>query len=154
MTGRPAPYHVDEQVQIGCRGAPVADRRAQRDVSTVDSCTREHPVVVEQRLAEPAVDGVQVRLGATGRPIPEADHVQRYLGQPLQTPCAGHTLWAFNARHLAYLKQFLQAELRERRGTANASVISRLPTWIKEAKHRDAALRAVERLEHSLTTGR
>ncbi|OLB91051.1 MAG: hypothetical protein AUI15_23470 [Actinobacteria bacterium 13_2_20CM_2_66_6] len=87
--------------------------------------------------------------------VPDA-LVDNCFGPPLwlQTPCAGHTLWAFNARHLAYLKQFLQAELRERRGTANASVISRLPTWIKEAKHRDAALRAVERLEHSLTTGR
>jgi hypothetical protein len=63
-------------------------------------------------------------------------------------------LWAFNARHLAYLEQFLQVEMRERRGTANASVISRLPIWIKEAKHRDAALRAVQRLEHSLAAGR
>jgi hypothetical protein len=87
--------------------------------------------------------------------VPDA-LVDNCFGLPLwlQTPCAGHTLWAFNARHLAYLKQFLEAELRERRGTANASVISRLPAWIKEAKHRDATLRAVERLERSLASGR
>jgi hypothetical protein len=87
--------------------------------------------------------------------VPEA-LVDSCFGLPLwlHTPCAGHTLWAFNARHLAYLKQFLQAELRERRGTANASVISRLPAWMKDAKHRDQVLRAVERLEHSLTAAR
>jgi hypothetical protein len=84
--------------------------------------------------------------------VPDA-LVDNCFGLPLwmQTPCAGHTLWAFNARHLAYLKEFLEAEVRERRGTANASVISRLPAWLKSAKHRDDALRAVERLEHLLT---
>jgi hypothetical protein len=47
--------------------------------------------------------------------------VDNCFGLPLwlQTPCIGRTLWAFNARHLAYLKQFLQAELRERRGAGN-----------------------------------
>jgi hypothetical protein len=87
--------------------------------------------------------------------VPDA-LVDNCFGLPLwlQTPCAGHTLRAFDARHLAYLKAFLQAELRERRGTANASVISRLPTWIKDAKHRDAALHAVQRLERSLTAPR
>ncbi len=54
-------------------------------------------------------------------PLPAA-LVDNCFGLPLwlQTPCAGHTLWAFNARHLEYLKDFLQAEVRERRGTANA----------------------------------
>lgn len=87
--------------------------------------------------------------------VPDA-LVDNCFGLPLwlQTPCAGHTLWAFNARHLAYLKEFLQAELRERHGTANASVISRLPAWMKSAKHRDEALRAVQRLEYSLTAAR
>jgi hypothetical protein len=87
--------------------------------------------------------------------VPDA-LVDSCFGLPLwlQTPCVGHTLWAFNGRHLAYLKEFLQAELRERRGTANASVISRLPAWVKVAKHREAALRAVGRLERSLATPR
>jgi hypothetical protein len=78
--------------------------------------------------------------------------VDNCFGLPLwlQIPCAGHTLWAFNARHLAYLKEFVQAGLRERHGTANASVVSRLPGWLKQAKHRGEALRAVERLERLL----
>ena len=72
----------------------------------------------------------------------------------MQTPCAGHTLWAFNARHLGYLKGFIQADLRERRGTHNRSVVSRLPGWLKQAKHRDEALRGVARLERRLVDGR
>lgn len=78
--------------------------------------------------------------------------VDNCFGLPLwlQTPCAGTTLWAFNAHHLAYLKEFVQAELRERQGMTGASVASRLPAWLKQAKHRGEALRAVERLERLL----
>jgi len=87
--------------------------------------------------------------------VPDA-LVDNCFGLPLwlQTPCVGHVLWAFNARHLAYLKDFLQADLRERRGTANASVVSRLPGWLKQAKHRSEALRAVGHLERLLVEGR
>jgi hypothetical protein len=75
--------------------------------------------------------------------------VDSCFGLPLrlQAPCAGRTLWAFNAEHLAYLKEYLQADLRERRVTRNASVASRLPGWLKSAKHRDGAVRAAEHLE-------
>jgi hypothetical protein len=83
--------------------------------------------------------------------VPDA-LVDSCFGLPLwlQTPCAGHTLWAFNLRHLVYLKQFVGAELRGRRVMTNASVVSRLPAWLKDAKHRQAVLRAAERLERSL----
>lgn len=71
----------------------------------------------------------------------------------LRTPCAGHTLWAFNERHLAYLEEFVRADLRERLGTANASVVSRLPAWLKQAKHRGEVLRAIGRLRVQLPAG-
>jgi hypothetical protein len=80
--------------------------------------------------------------------VPEA-LVDSCFGLPLrlQTSCAGRTLWAFNARHLAYVKEYLQADLRERRVMRNASVASRLPGWLKSAKNRDEAVRAAGRLE-------
>lgn len=66
----------------------------------------------------------------------------------LQVPCAGQVFWAFDARHLAHLKEFIQADLRERCGATNASVMSRLPGWLEEARLRAVALRAVDlRLE-------
>jgi hypothetical protein len=78
--------------------------------------------------------------------------VDSCFGLPLrlQTPCAGRTLWALNAAHLAFLKEYLRADLRKRRGVRNASVASRLPGWLKSAKHRDDAARAVARLETML----
>ncbi|HEX9038575.1 MAG TPA: hypothetical protein VF808_16455 [Ktedonobacterales bacterium] len=69
----------------------------------------------------------------------------------LQTPCAGHTFWALNPAHLAWLESFLAADLREdvspvRRKTA----VSALPQWLILARRRDEALRAAARLRARL----
>lgn len=81
-----------------------------------------------------------VRLGAP---------VDPYYGFPLwlRIACAGHTLWAYNRRHLAFLRDFSAAPLRERSPGRNASLASRLPGWLKQASNRDAVARAVARLE-------
>jgi transcription elongation factor Elf1 len=111
--------------------------------------------VPQSRLVTMTCDGcgtsTDVSYGMWPVTVPDA-LVDNCFGLPLrlQVPCAGHVLWAFNARHLAYLKEFLQADLRQRRGATNASVVSRLPGWLKQAKHRAEALRAVERLERLL----
>ncbi len=68
----------------------------------------------------------------------------------LQTSCAGHVLWAYNGRHLAFLRDYVAADLRERVPNANSSLASRLPRWIKAAKHRDAVGRGIARLEKKL----
>ena len=72
----------------------------------------------------------------------------------LQVPCCGQTLWAYNAAHLDYLAAFVGATLRGRRrdahGWANASLASRLPTWIKLARHRDKVLRGLALLRERL----
>jgi transcription elongation factor Elf1 len=54
----------------------------------------------------------------------------------LQIPCCNTILWAYNAAHLQFLKAFVGASLRERKPNLNGSLASRLPTWIKQAKHR------------------
>jgi hypothetical protein len=73
----------------------------------------------------------------------------------LRTPCAGHTLWAYNARHLDALEAFVRAPLRERRPPAggtwrNQAWVSRIPRWISSAGNRDAVLRAIGRLRARL----
>lgn len=69
----------------------------------------------------------------------------------LQTPCCGHVLWAYNARHLAYLERFVQATLRERVVSGrNRSLASRLPEWIKSGVHRDDVLAGIGRLRARL----
>lgn len=72
----------------------------------------------------------------------------------LKTPCCGHSLWAFNMRHLDLLEAYVSAELRERKrdayGYTNSSVASRLPKWIKSAKNRDKLLSAIVKLRDTV----
>jgi hypothetical protein len=73
----------------------------------------------------------------------------------LQVGCCGHTLWAYNREHLTFLEAFVGAKLRERLhdpklGWANASLASRLPKWVKSARHRGEILAALETLAEKL----
>ena len=85
-------------------------------------------------------------------PAPAGEARDAYFGLPLwlQTPCCGEVLWAVNPGHLRFLRQYIGAALRERTPNLNRSLASRLPTWMKVAKHRDEVLRGIERLEASL----
>ena len=74
-----------------------------------------------------------------------------FFGLPLwlQAPCCGETLWAYNAEHLEYLEAYVGATLRRHvhdaeRGWSNASVASRLPTWLTSSKNRAAVLGCLE----------
>jgi hypothetical protein len=75
-----------------------------------------------------------------------------YFGLPLflQTRCGRHTLWAINPAHLAFLRRYVAATLREERPFAHHSLVTRLPTWLKRASARAPVLRAVARLEARL----
>jgi hypothetical protein len=67
----------------------------------------------------------------------------------LKTATRFGTLWAYNYPHLFALKQFISANLRERLCDAgNAAWTSRLPTWMKQARHRKELLKAIARLEN------
>lgn len=73
----------------------------------------------------------------------------------LSVSCAGDTLWALNREHLALVKRFVGATLRERArdtefGWQNQSLLNRLPKWIQSAKHRDEILRGIRKLEAKL----
>ncbi len=65
----------------------------------------------------------------------------------LQTPCCGHVLWAYNSRHLSFLRRYVSADLREQLVVKNQSLANSLPTWIKTAKNRDAVLKGLDRLD-------
>lgn len=61
--------------------------------------------------------------------------------------CGGRVLWAFNAAHLALLRDFVTARLRERGEARNRmTLVARLPRWLKSAKNRDEVLRVITRL--------
>lgn len=71
----------------------------------------------------------------------------------LQTNFREHLLWAYNYEHLAYLRNFVQAKLRERgiepRNTIrkNSSMASRLPVFLTKASYRDALTTLIDNLE-------
>lgn len=84
--------------------------------------------------------------------VPDSAPVDHFTGLPLwlQTPCAGHVLWAWNVWHLDFIERYVSADLRERTPDINTSLASRLPRWIKSAKHRDDVLKGIARLRARL----
>jgi ribosomal protein S27AE len=84
------------------------------------------------------------------------------LGQPIDcyfrlplwyaTDFKGEELFAYNRRHLQFLKEFIGDKLRGRRetehGWSNRSLESRLPKWIQAAKNREGLLKKIEQLEN------
>jgi hypothetical protein len=98
--------------------------------------------------------GAPNRRALTRGPGTGAEVRDDYFGLSLwlQTECGGHVLWAKNEGHLLFLERYVAADLRERTPNMNGSLPSRLPTWIKLAKHRDEVLRCLQRLRASLIT--
>ena len=74
----------------------------------------------------------------------------------LQTDCCGHKLWAFNAEHLRFLRDYVSADhrvhARDEHGWSNRSLANRLPKWMSSAKNRANVLRAIDRLAASRGT--
>lgn len=71
----------------------------------------------------------------------------------LQIPTRHGKIFVYNPQHLAELKQFIQADLREHHTDIyyrNSSYFSRLPAWIKSARHRKEILKAIARLEQMI----
>jgi predicted RNA-binding Zn-ribbon protein involved in translation (DUF1610 family) len=86
-----------------------------------------------------AIKFTSVRLGEPCDP---------YFGYPLWLQKAiGHdVLWAYNRRHLTFLKDFVRAGIRPRSRHANGSLASRLPSWIAKGTRRANVLKHLETL--------
>ncbi|MFD0556901.1 hypothetical protein FB566_2154 [Stackebrandtia endophytica] len=67
----------------------------------------------------------------------------------LRADFRGRVLWAVNERHLSFLERFVAAGIREQ-CPGNSSLASRLPAWIKSAKHRPALVAALRKLRATL----
>ncbi|MFD0765672.1 hypothetical protein ACFQZI_12480 [Mucilaginibacter lutimaris] len=80
---------------------------------------------------------------ATGKPSED------YFGLPLwlEADFRGHNLLAYNYKHLAYLKQYISADLRERSNRSHWTMVEKLPTWMTSAKNRDKIIKLISDLE-------
>ena len=78
--------------------------------------------------------------------------IDPWFGLPLwlHTHVRGQVLWALNAEHLAFMRGYVSATLRERQPGRNQSVASRLPRWLKDASMREPVLKGIEELEEKL----
>lgn len=89
------------------------------------------------------------------RSVPHDRAIDPHLGLPLllltQARCG--TVWVYNRRHLDELKAYVGAKLRRRRDAGHWSMFSRLPAWMKSARHRDAVLKSLDRIQAMLPPG-
>ena len=71
----------------------------------------------------------------------------------LQDRVAGHVLWAWNAEHVDLIEAYVGATLRtrpHRPRPAPASLLERLPPWVKAAGNREEVLAALTRMRDRL----
>lgn len=143
------------------RAAPAqSDKPASEQSFDPRRCTCPHCAFVEEWNKDtPAKSGPQestfqlamARRGRVSASIVIGGPADWYFRHPLwlQTSCCGHVLWAYNAAHLAFLREYVQADLRERVPVQNTNntLASRLPRWMKSAKNRDEVLKGIARLD-------
>ncbi|WP_205324503.1 hypothetical protein [Glycomyces sp. YM15] len=67
----------------------------------------------------------------------------------LQTEFRGRLLWAVNEPDLDFLERFVAAGVREQ-SRGNSTLASRLPAWIKSAKHHPALVKALAGMRATL----
>ena len=68
----------------------------------------------------------------------------------LQTNCCNHILWAYNKEHILALKTYIASKQRGQCTRSKWSMITRLPQWMKSAKHRLAILKGLDQLDERL----
>jgi hypothetical protein len=71
------------------------------------------------------------------------------FGLPLwfQTDVRGNLFWALNREHLLEIKNYVGSKLRERKVKSYTTMVEKLPTFIRDAKNREAIIKAIERLQ-------
>ncbi len=103
-----------------------------------------------QLKAECARCGGQTLISvSTTRQLREARCCDPHFGLPLRlaTSTRHGTVWAYNLRHVQELSGYVSARLRVRQDSSNSAMFSRLPRWMKLAKHREEIAKALSKLD-------
>ncbi|MDF1561580.1 MAG: hypothetical protein P1V51_00980 [Deltaproteobacteria bacterium] len=111
-----------------------------------------HFPLVPERETLVCACGATLRAHGLGGYPPAGRATDPFFGLPLWLSLErelGH-LWALNGEHLAWLKAYVAADLREQRAPNHHNLDVVLPAWIKSAKHRAAVLALIEKLEAKL----
>lgn len=149
---------VDEFLVVCPRCAEQAIVKASTDANpprlTCSSCGLSRDWGVSSR-------GVLISPSAANWPKGQyalGDVADPYFHLPLwlRVPCGTNTLWAYNKRHLAVLREYVESIDRRKPPRSpvdprNSLLASSLPKWIKLAKNREAVLRAISSLNEKLS---
>lgn len=67
----------------------------------------------------------------------------------LKQDCCDNVFWAYSYEHLDFLKNHVEAKLRERNieEISNKSIASRLPKWMTSKKNREIVLKTIHQLK-------
>lgn len=65
----------------------------------------------------------------------------------LQASFKNELFWAHNYEHLRYMKEYIDAGLRQRNKRESFTLVEKLPSFIKSAKNRDKLLKLITKLE-------
>ena len=91
-----------------------------------------------------------------GSSVSVGDDADPWFRYPLwlRTSVRGHTLWAWNERHVDLVADVVAARQRKRPRTISRSttLVNELPKWMKSRDSRDAVLAGISRLRDRLTS--
>lgn len=104
------------------------------------------PVVLQKQCPECGHETAITVSVATARPSDQC--IDPHFGLPLRLSKETRfgTVWAYNQRHVEELLGYVSAKLRVRQNASNGAMFSRLPRWMKVARHRDEIAKALSRL--------
>jgi hypothetical protein len=92
----------------------------------------------------------------TGSSVSVGDDADPWFRYPLwlRTSVRGHTLWAWNDRHLDLVADVVAARQRKRPKTASptTTLANALPKWMKAGDSRDVVLAGISRLRQRLAS--
>ena len=104
---------------------------------------------LSQLAAECPECGRQTLVKASlARAFPDDKCCDPHFGLPLRlaTSTRHGIVWAYNLRHLNELSSYVTAKLRVRQNSGNSAMSSRIPKWMKLAKHREEIAKALCKL--------
>jgi len=80
--------------------------------------------------------------------FPDDRCLDPHFGLPLRLAIGTRhgVVWAYNLRHINELSDYVTAKLRLRGKSGNSAMFSRIPKWMKLAKHREEIAKALVKL--------
>jgi endogenous inhibitor of DNA gyrase (YacG/DUF329 family) len=107
-----------------------------------DSIAVRCPYCGVTRTFEPRNEEYRLVYTETGKATDPVFHLPLWF----QAEVKGELFWAFNREHLLEIRSYVNSRLRERQTTTHTTMVERLPTFIKQAKNREAILKAIDKL--------